>query len=52
LARDDIWGVGVYAKTFSAAGKQSVKVTVLGEHGHGPRGKGTLVYVDSVRIVP
>jgi hypothetical protein len=48
---DDIWGVGVYSKTFSAPGKHSVKVTVLGEHG-GPRGKGTLVYVDGVRIEP
>lgn len=48
---DDIWGVGVYSKTFPAAGKHSVQVTVLGEHG-GPRGKGTLVYVDGVGIEP
>jgi len=46
---DDIWGVGIYTKTFPVAGKHSVQVTVLGEHG-GPRGKGTLVYVDGVRI--
>jgi len=46
---DDIWGVGVYTKTFAAAGNHTVKITVLGEHG-GPRGKGTLVYVDGVRI--
>ena len=48
---DDIWGVGVYSKTFPAAGKHSVQITVLGEHG-GPRGKGTLVYVDGLRIQP
>ena len=46
---DDIWGVGVYSKTFATAGKRSVKITVMGEHG-GPRGKGTLVYVDGIRI--
>jgi hypothetical protein len=46
---DDIWGVGVYSKTFPVAGKHTVKITVLGEHG-GPRGKGTFVYVDGVRI--
>jgi hypothetical protein len=46
---DDIWGVGVYSKTFPATGKHTVKITVLGEHG-GPRGKGTFVYVDAVRI--
>ena len=46
---DDIWGVGVYSKTFPATGKHTVKITVLGEHG-GPRGKGTFVYVDGVRI--
>jgi hypothetical protein len=46
---DDIWGVGVYSRTFPAAGKHTVKITVLGEHG-GPRGKGTFVYVDGVRI--
>jgi hypothetical protein len=46
---DDIWGVGIYSKTFAAAGKHTVTITVLGEHG-GPRGKGTFVYVDGVRI--
>ncbi len=46
---DDIWGVGIYSKTFPTAGKHTVKITVLGEHG-GPRGKGTYVYVDGVRI--
>jgi hypothetical protein len=46
---DDIWGVGIYSKTFPVAGKHTVKITVLGEHG-GPRGKGTFVYVDGMRI--
>jgi len=46
---DDIWGVGIYSKTFPATGKHTVKITVLGKHG-GPRGKGTFVYVDGVRI--
>jgi hypothetical protein len=46
---DDIWGVGIYSKTFPAAGKHTVKISVLGEHG-GPRGNGAYVYVDGVRI--
>jgi len=46
---DDIWGVGVYSKSFKTAGKHTVKISVMGEHG-GPRGKGTLVHVDGVRI--
>jgi hypothetical protein len=46
---DDIWGVGIYTKTFPAAGKHRVKISVSGQHG-GPRGKGTFVYVDGVRI--
>ena len=46
---DDIWGVGVYSKTFPTRGKHTVKITVLGEHG-GLRGKGTFVYVDGVCV--
>ena len=46
---DDIFGVGLYSKTFPAAGNHRVKISVLGEHG-GPRGKGTQVYVDGIRI--
>jgi len=49
FSADDIFGVGIYSKTFDAPGAHRVKVTVLGEHG-GPRGKGTLVYLDGVRV--
>jgi hypothetical protein len=46
---DDVFGVGIYSKSFSAAGEHRVRISVLGEHG-GPRGKGSLVYVDGVRV--
>ncbi|MEN6535752.1 MAG: hypothetical protein ABFD89_18960 [Bryobacteraceae bacterium] len=46
---DDIFGVGIYSKSFSAPGTHRIRIRVLGEHG-GPRGKGTLVYVDGVRM--
>ncbi len=46
---DDIFGVGLYSKSFPAPGKHQVRISVLGEHG-GPRGKGTQVYVDGVRV--
>ncbi|MCL5744453.1 MAG: hypothetical protein M1541_11100, partial [Acidobacteria bacterium] len=45
---DDIFGVGIYSKSFAERGSHRVRITVLGEHG-GPRGKGTLVYVDGVQ---
>ena len=38
-----------FGRTLPAAGKHTVKITVLGEHGE-PRGKGAFVYVDGVRI--
>ena len=46
---DDIFGVGIYMKTFSAPGRHQVKITVLGKHA-GPRGHGTRVYIDGIRI--
>ena len=46
---DDIFGVGIYSKSFADGGPHQVKITVLGKHG-GPRGHGTRVYVDGVRI--
>ena len=46
---DDIWGVGIYSKAFPAAGKHTVTITVLGKGG-GPRGTGTAVYLDGVRV--
>ncbi len=48
---DDIWGAGIYSKSFDAPGRHSVKITVTGEHG-GPRGKDAIVYLDGVRIEP
>jgi len=46
---DDIFGVGIYSKTFPASGIHQIKITVAGKHG-GPRGTGTRVYVDGLRI--
>ena len=48
---DDIFGVGIYTKTFSDAGPHEVKLTVLGKHA-GPRGQGTRVYIDGVQSSP
>jgi hypothetical protein len=46
---DDIFGVGIYGKSFTNAGLHQVKITVLGKHA-GPRGLGTRIYVDGIRI--
>jgi hypothetical protein len=48
---DDIFGVGIYTKTFSDRGPHQVKITVLGKHS-GPRGHGTRVYIDGVQSSP
>jgi hypothetical protein len=44
---DDIWGVCVYRKEFPIAGRHTVRITVLGEHG--PRAVGSLVPIDGFR---
>jgi hypothetical protein len=44
---DDIWGVCVYRKEFPAAGRHTLRITVLGEHG--PRAKDSLVPIDGFR---
>jgi len=46
---DDIFGVGIYSQTFQDRGPHQIKITVLGKHS-GPRGHGTRVYMDGVRI--
>ena len=46
---NDIFGVGVYTKSFPKSGMHQVKITVTGKH-TGPRGKGTYVYVDGFQI--
>ncbi len=46
---DDIFGVGIYTKTFSNPGTHHVKIKVLGRHS-GPRGHGTRVYIDGIQI--
>ena len=48
---DDIFGVGIYTKTFSNPGPHQVKITVLGKHS-GPRGHGTRVYIDGAQSSP
>ena len=45
---DDIWGVCVYRKEFPAAGRHTLKITVLGQHG--PRATDSLVAVDGFRV--
>ena len=47
---DDIWGVCVYRKEFTAPGRHTLEIKVLGEHG--PRAKGSLVAIDGFRIEP
>lgn len=47
---DDIWGVCVFRKELPDAGKHTVRITVLGEHG--PRAKDSVVAIDGVRIHP
>jgi hypothetical protein len=44
---DDIWGVCVYRKEFPRAGRHTLRITVLGEHG--PRAKDSLVPIDGFR---
>jgi hypothetical protein len=45
---DDIWGVGIYRHEFAQAGRHTLKITVLGEHG--ARASDSLVHVDGVRV--
>jgi hypothetical protein len=46
---NDIFGVGIYSKSFPESGLHQIKITVTGKH-TGPRGKGTHVYVDGFQI--
>jgi hypothetical protein len=48
---DDIFGVGIYSKTFAKPGPHQIKITILGKHA-GPRGHGTRVYIDGVQSSP
>ncbi len=45
---DDIWGVCVYRKEFPSAGRHTLEITVLGQHG--PRAKDSLVAIDGFRV--
>jgi hypothetical protein len=45
---DDIWGVCVYRKQFPAAGRHTLRITVLGEHA--PLAKDLLVPIDGFRV--
>lgn len=46
---DDNFGVGIYTTSLSDPGPHKILITVLGKHA-GPRGHGTRVYIDVVRI--
>jgi hypothetical protein len=48
---DDIWGVGIYSKTFPSGGKHKVKISVLGQPPDA-YGKGTSVYLDGIQVEP
>jgi hypothetical protein len=48
---DDIWGVGIYSKTFPSAGKHKVKISVLGQPPDA-FGTGTFVYLDGLQVEP
>jgi hypothetical protein len=48
---DDIWGVGVYSKTFSSSGKHKAKISVLGQPPDA-YGTGTSVYLDGIQVQP
>ena len=48
---DDIWGVGIYSKTFPSAGKHKVKISVLGQPPDA-FGTGTSVYLDGLQVEP
>ncbi len=47
---DDIWGVCVFRKELPSAGRHTVRISVLGEHG--PRAKESVVAIDGFRIQP
>ncbi len=46
---DDIFGVGVYGKSFAPPGRHTVTITVIGRR-QAPRGQGTRVYNDGIRV--
>jgi hypothetical protein len=46
---NDMFGAGIYSKSFPEPGMHQIKITVTGKH-TGPRGKGTRVYVDGFQI--
>ena len=48
---DDIFGVGIYSKTFASKGSHTIRITNMGKHG-GVRGKGTRLYIDGFRVDP
>ena len=45
---DDIWGVSVYQKEFSAAGRHTIRVEVLGDRNL--RSKDAFITVDGIRV--
>jgi hypothetical protein len=48
---DDIWGVGIFSKTFPSGGRHKVKISVLGQTPDA-YGNGTAVYVDGIQVEP
>jgi hypothetical protein len=48
---DDIWGVGIFSKTFASGGKHKVRISVLGQSPDA-FGTGTFVYFDGAQVVP
>lgn len=48
---DEIWGVGIFSKTLTSAGKHRVRISVLGQPPDA-FGTGTFVYLDGIRVEP
>jgi len=51
FSADDIWGVGIFSKTFASPGKHKVKISVLGQPPDA-YGTGTSVYLDGIQVEP
>jgi hypothetical protein len=51
FSADDIWGVGIFSKTFAPPGKHKVKISVLGQPPDA-YGTGTSVYLDGIQVEP
>jgi hypothetical protein len=47
---DDIWGVCVWRKELASAGRHTIRIEALGQHG--PRTHGTAIHIDGIQARP